>query len=238
MPDTETPGANSAWRFQATESEDDYMKHEVLISLRASGIVAVIRTESPGDLVAVARALSDGGVRFVEITMTTPGALDIIRDAVAQLKDANVFIGAGTVLDAETARAAIIAGAHFVVGPTFDPEVVRVCKTYGVLVMLGALTPQEILNAWKQGADVVKVFPANIGGPGYIKTIKEPLPQIELLPTKGVDLNTAGAFLKAGAIAVGVGSALVSKALMSAKDYVRITENARKFSQIVREAKG
>ena len=214
------------------------MKQEVLNSLRTTGIVAVIRTETPGDLVAVARALSEGGVRFVEITMTTPGALDIIREAVAQLKDANVFIGAGTVLDAETARAAIIAGAHFVVGPAFDPEVVRVCKTYGVLVMLGALTPQEILNAWKQGADVVKVFPADIGGPGYIKTIKEPLPQVELLPTKGVDLNTAGAFIKAGAIAVGAGSALVSKALMAAKDYARITENARKFSQIVREARG
>jgi 2-dehydro-3-deoxyphosphogluconate aldolase/(4S)-4-hydroxy-2-oxoglutarate aldolase len=214
------------------------MKHEVLTSLRTSGVVAVIRTETPGDLVAVARALSEGGVQFVEITMTTPGALDIIREAVAQLKGVRVFIGAGTVLDAETARAAIIAGAQFIVGPGFDPETVRVCNTYGVVVMPGALTPQEILNAWKQGADVVKVFPADIGGPGYIKTIKEPLPQIELLPTKGIDLNTAGAFIKAGAIAVGAGSALVSKALMSAKDYARIKENAEKFSQIVREARG
>jgi 2-dehydro-3-deoxyphosphogluconate aldolase/(4S)-4-hydroxy-2-oxoglutarate aldolase len=214
------------------------MKHEVLTSLRTSGVVAVIRTETPGDLVAVARALSAGGVRFVEITMTTPGALDIIREAVAQLQDAKVFIGAGTVLDAETARAAIIAGAQFIVSPGFDQETVRVCNTYGVVVMPGALTPQEILHAWKHGADVVKVFPADIGGPGYIKTIKEPLPQIELLPTKGVDLNTAGAFLKAGAIAVGAGAALVSKALMAAKDYARITENAQKFSQIVREARG
>lgn len=214
------------------------MKHEVLTSLRTSGVVAVIRTETPGDLVAVARALSAGGVRFVEITMTTPGALDIIREAVTQLQDAKVFIGAGTVLDAETARAAIIAGAQFIVSPGFDQETVRVCNTYGVVVMPGALTPQEILHAWKHGADVVKVFPADIGGPGYIKTIKEPLPQIELLPTKGVDLNTAGAFLKAGAIAVGAGAALVSKALMAAKDYARITENAQKFSQIVREARG
>ena len=214
------------------------MKQEVINSLRQTGIVAVIRTETPGDLVAVARALSEGGVQFVEITMTTPGALDIIREAVAQLQDAKVFIGAGTVLDAETARAAIIAGAQFIVSPGFDQETVRVCNTYGVVVMPGALTPQEILHAWKHGADVVKVFPADIGGPGYIKTIKEPLPQIELLPTKGVDLNTAGAFLKAGAIAVGAGAALVSKALMAAKDYARITENAQKFSQIVREARG
>ena len=104
--------------------------------------------------------------------------------------------------------------------------------------MPGALTPQEILTAWRNGADVVKVFPGDIGGPAYIKSIKEPLPQIELLPTKGVDLNTAGAFIKAGAIAVGIGTALVSKALMAARDYARITENAQKFSQIVREARG
>jgi 2-dehydro-3-deoxyphosphogluconate aldolase / (4S)-4-hydroxy-2-oxoglutarate aldolase len=198
----------------------------------------VIRTENPGDLVSVSRALADGGVKFVEITMTVPGALEIIRDAVAQLKDTDVYIGAGTVLDAETARAAIIAGAQFVVGPGFDFEMVRVCNTYGVVVMPGAFTPTEIIQAWRAGADVVKVFPANIGGPDYLKTIKEPLPQVELLPTKGVDFETAGAYIKAGAIAVGAGSTFVTKALMAAKDYPRITENAKRFIQIVREAKG
>jgi 2-dehydro-3-deoxyphosphogluconate aldolase/(4S)-4-hydroxy-2-oxoglutarate aldolase len=213
-------------------------KQAVLTALRESGVVAVIRTESPGDLVAVARALARGGVRFIEITMTVPGALEIIRDAVAELKDERVFIGAGTVLDATTARAAILAGAAFVVGPGFDAETVKLCNTYGVVVMPGAYTPHEILSAWKGGADVVKVFPADLGGPDYIKTVKEPLPQIELLPTKGVDTKTAGAFLKAGAIAVGAGSALVSKALMSAKDYARITENAEQFSRIVREIRG
>jgi len=213
-------------------------KQAVLAALRESGVVAVIRTENPGDLVAVARALARGGVRFIEITMTVPGALEIIRDAVAQLKDERVFIGAGTVLDATTARAAILAGASFVVGPGFDAETVKLCNTYGVVVMPGAWTPHEILSAWKGGADVVKVFPADIGGPDYIKTVKEPLPQIELLPTKGVDTKTAGAFLKAGAIAVGAGSALVSKALIAAKDYARITENAEQFSRIVREARG
>ena len=213
-------------------------KHEVLAALSGSGVVAVIRTENPADLVSVSRALGEGGVKFVEITMTVPGALEIIRDAVAQLKESGVFIGAGTVLDAQTARAAIIAGAQFIVGPGFDAEMVRLCNTYGVAVMPGAFTPHEIIQAWKAGADVVKVFPADIGGPGYLKTIKEPLPQIELMPTKGVDFNTAAAYIKAGAIAVGTGSCLVNKALIAAKDYSTITENARKFIQIVREAKG
>jgi 2-dehydro-3-deoxyphosphogluconate aldolase / (4S)-4-hydroxy-2-oxoglutarate aldolase len=213
-------------------------KHEVLASLRDSGVVAVIRTENPGDLVAVSRALAAGGVKFVEITMTVPGALEIIRDAVAQLRDADVFIGAGTVLDAPTARSAIIAGAQFVVGPGFDAEMIRVCNTYGIAVMPGAFTPGEVIRAWRAGADVVKIFPADIGGPDYLKTLKEPLPQVELLPTKGVDFDTVAAFIKAGAIAVGTGSALVNKSLMAAKQYSTITDNAEKFTRIVREARG
>jgi 2-dehydro-3-deoxyphosphogluconate aldolase/(4S)-4-hydroxy-2-oxoglutarate aldolase len=213
-------------------------KHEILASLRESGVVAVIRTENPSDLVAVSRALAAGGVKFVEITMTVPGALEVIRDAVNALKGADVFIGAGTVLDGPTARAAIIAGAQFVVGPGFDAEMIRICNTYGVAVMPGALTPGEVIQAWRAGADVVKIFPADIGGPDYLKTLKEPLPQVELLPTKGVDFTTAAAFIKAGAIAVGTGSALVPKALIAAKQFSTITENAEKFARIVREAKG
>jgi 2-dehydro-3-deoxyphosphogluconate aldolase / (4S)-4-hydroxy-2-oxoglutarate aldolase len=213
-------------------------KHEVLAALRESGVVAVLRTENPNDLVDVAKALCAGGVKFVEITMTVPGALEVIRAAVAQLKGSDVFIGVGTVMDAETARAAIIAGAQFVVGPAFDVDMVRMCNSYGVVVMPGALTPTEIFQAWKSGADVVKIFPGNIGGPDYLKTIKEPLPQVELMPTKGVDFDTAAAFIKAGAIAVGAGSNLVNKALIAAKDYARITENAKRMVQIVRDAKG
>ena len=212
-------------------------KHTVLTSLRESGVVAVIRTETPGDLVAVARALRKGGVKFVEITLTVPGAVEIIHDAVEQLKDTDICVGAGTVLDGETARAAILAGAQFVVGPAFDLGLVKVCNTYGVAVMPGAFTPTEIVTAWKSGADIVKIFPGDIGGPGYLKTIKGPLPQVELMPTGDVDFDTAAAFIKAGAIAVGAGGSLVGKALMAAKDYARITENARRFSEIVREAK-
>jgi 2-dehydro-3-deoxyphosphogluconate aldolase / (4S)-4-hydroxy-2-oxoglutarate aldolase len=213
-------------------------KYEVLAALRETGVVAVIRTENPEDLVTVSKALADGGVKFVEITMTVPGALDIIRAAVAALKGSDVHVGVGTVLDAETARAAIIAGAQFVVGPTFDPDTIRICNSYGVVVMPGGMTPTEIFQAWKAGADVVKVFPANIGGPDFLKSIKEPLPQIELLPTKGVDFDTAAAFVKAGAIAVGTGTCLVNKALIAAKDFARITDNARRFIKIVRDARG
>ncbi len=213
------------------------MKRDVLDALHESGVVAVIRTENPRDLAAVARALHAGGVRCVEITMTVPGALDIIRDACATLSGIDVFIGAGTVLDAVSARAAIIAGARFVVGPGFDPEIVKTCALYGVMNMPGAFTPQEILSAWKGGADVVKVFPADLGGPDYIKTVREPLPQISLLPTKGIDFSTAGAYIKAGAFAVGAGGALVSKALIAAGDYDRITANARELARIVREAR-
>jgi 2-dehydro-3-deoxyphosphogluconate aldolase/(4S)-4-hydroxy-2-oxoglutarate aldolase len=214
-------------------------KFEVLAALRESGVVAILRTENPSDLVAVSKALADGGIKFVEITLTVPGALQIIRDAVSELKGTGVYIGAGTVLDAETARAAILAGAQFVVGPGFDADMVRICNAYSIPVMPGAITPTEIMHAWKSGADVIKIFPAdNMGGPDFLKTIKEPLPQVELLPTKGVDMNTAANYIKAGAIAVGVGSAVVNKALMAAKDYATITANAKKIVQIVREARG
>jgi 2-dehydro-3-deoxyphosphogluconate aldolase/(4S)-4-hydroxy-2-oxoglutarate aldolase len=213
------------------------MKLETLSSLKESGVVAVIRTDTPNDLVAVARALARGGVRFVEITLTVPGALAIIAEAVTQLKGESVYVGAGTVLDGATARAAIQAGATFVVSPGFDLETVRVCQTYGVLCMPGALTPTEVLNAWRNGADVVKIFPGDIGGPEYIKTIKEPLPQVELMPTKGINFETAGAYLKAGAIAVGAGSVLVSRELIASRNYDQITANAEKFSAIVKACK-
>lgn len=213
-------------------------KSQILNLLRETGVVAVIRTEDPSDLVNVARALHQGGVKFVEITMTVPGALDIIRAATSQLAGTDAIIGAGTVLDAETARAAILAGAQFIVAPTFDAEVVRLCTTYGIVVMPGAQTPTEILTAWRAGADVVKLFPGDLGGPDYLKAIKEPLPQIEILPTKGVDFDTAAAFIKAGAIAVGAGGCLVNKSLMVAKDYPKITANAQRLISIVREARG
>jgi len=213
-------------------------KDQVISLLRKSGLVAVIRTENPTDLVSVCRALDKGGVKFVEITMTIPDALDIVHEAVQQLKDTDVMIGVGTVLDGQTARAAILSGAKFIVSPGFINEVVQICNIYGVVVMPGAFTATEVINAWQSGADIIKIFPADIGGPGYIKALKEPLPQVELLPTKGVDFETAPAFIKAGAIAVGTGTALVSKQLIINKDYAQITENALRFTKIIREAHG
>ena len=213
-------------------------KHKVMASLRESGVVAVIRTENPGDLVSVSRALHKGGVKFVEITMTVPGALEVVREATARLADTDVHIGVGTVLDAETARAAILAGAHFVVAPVFDADTVRLCNSYGIVVMPGALTPTEVLQAWKGGADVVKIFPGDLGGPDYIKTLKEPLPQVELLPTKGINFETAAAFIKAGAIALGAGTALVPKDLLDSKNHAAITASADRMLRIIREARG
>ena len=192
----------------------------------------------PEDLATVSRALSEGGVKFVEITMTVPGALgDHPRRCRAVERQPTCSSARARSWTLQTARAAIIAGAQFIVGPVLDLETVRLCNSYGVVVMPGALTPTEIFQAWKSGADVVKVFPGNIGGPDYIKGIKEPLPQIELLPTKGVDFNTAAAYIKAGAIAVGAGTNLVNKALIAAKQYARIKENAERMVHIVRDAK-
>ncbi|MFC1692251.1 bifunctional 4-hydroxy-2-oxoglutarate aldolase/2-dehydro-3-deoxy-phosphogluconate aldolase [Candidatus Latescibacterota bacterium] len=212
-------------------------KHEVLTILRDTGVVGVIRTEKPKDLVAVSRAIRKGGVKFIEITMTVPGAIGIIEEAVKELKDEDVFIGAGTVLDPETARAAIIAGSSFIVAPVLNIDVVKLCKRYGIVVMPAGFTPLEIFTAWQAGADVVKVFPANQGGPQFFKDVKGPLPQIELLPTGGVNLETAPEFIKAGACAVGVGGAMVGKQLIVDGDFETITNNTRKFLEIVKKAK-
>lgn len=169
--------------------------------------------------------------------MTTPGALACIETASKRLADADVLLGVGSVLDAETCRLAILAGAEYVVTPTFRAETVRMARGYGKPVIAGAYTPTEILTAWEQGSDLVKVFPANVGGPAYIKAVKGPLPQIPLVPTGGVNIETAGAFLKAGAAALAVGGNLVDKKLLAARDFQGITDNARAFVEVVRAAR-
>src|SRR5437899_7178075 len=172
------------------------------------GIVAVVRAPDSQQLVEVARALADGGVSVVEITMSVPNALDVLRQVRQSLGD-RVLLGAGTVLDAETARAVLFAGAEYVVAPTLNLEVIRLCQRYDKLVIPGAFTPTEILAAWEAGADIVKVFPAEVVGPAFFKALRGPLPHIRLMPTGGVDLTTAAAFLKAGACVPGVGGQLV-----------------------------
>src|SRR5438105_7238954 len=162
------------------------------------GIVAVVRSPDSQQRVEVVRALADGGVTVVEITMSVPNALDVLKQVRQALGD-RVLLGAGTVLDPETARAVLLAGAEYIVAPTVNLDVIRLCQRYDKLVMPGAFTPTEILTAWEAGADIVKVFPAEVVGPAYFKALRGPLPQIRLMPTGGVDLNTAASFLRAGA---------------------------------------
>ena len=211
-------------------------KQSVLQTLVETGVVAVIRVDDPTDLLEVARALGNGGVRMVEITMTVSGALEIVALVSKQLGD-EVFIGVGTVLDATTARMAILAGASFIVGPCFDRETVDMCKLYDTVVMPGCITPTEVVTAWKAGADVVKIFPGRVGTPGYLQDLKGPLPHIRMMPTGNVDLKTAPEYIKAGAVAVGVGKALLDAGALKTRQFGAITERARTFIQIVADAR-
>src|SRR5213079_3562584 len=200
------------------------------------GIVAVVRSPDSQPLVEVARALADGGVVAVEITMTVPDALDVLRQVRQALGD-RLLLGAGTVLDPETARAVLLAGAEYIVSPTLNLDVIRLCQRYDKLVMPGAFTPTEILAAWEAGADIVKVFPADVVGPAFFKALRGPLPQIRLMPTGGVDLNTAASFLQAGACCLGIGSQLVEPAAIAARNFTRIRDLAQQYVAIVRETR-
>lgn len=211
-------------------------KSENLASIKACGVVAVLRADRPDALVQVAQAVGRGGIGAVEITMTTPGALDVIGECANRLGD-EILLGAGTVLDPETARAAILAGAEYIVTPTLNPDVITLCCRYDKVIIPGALTPTEILTAWECGADIVKVFPATAVGPRYFKDVKAPLPQIDLMPTGGVDLDNAGDFIRAGACAVAVGGNLVDKAAVAAGEWHVLTDTARKYVETVRNAR-
>jgi 2-dehydro-3-deoxyphosphogluconate aldolase / (4S)-4-hydroxy-2-oxoglutarate aldolase len=201
------------------------------------GIVAVVRAESGEQLVNVVRALAEGGVTAAEITFTVPGAIEVIGRVRRELGDA-IVLGAGTVLDPETARAALLAGAEYLVSPTVNLDVIRMARRYDKVVMPGAFSPTEILSAWEAGADVVKVFPADVGGPGYLKAVHGPLPQIRLMPTGGVDLTTAEPFLKAGACCLGLGGSLVEAKAVAAGDFGCIRDLAAQFVAIVRRVRG
>jgi len=212
-------------------------KHEVLDRIRAVGIVPVVRAESAEEATQAIEAIRAGGVPILEITMTVPGALDLIED-LARRFGADALLGAGTVLDPETARACILAGARFVVSPALNRDTIACCRRYGVPVMPGALTPTEVVTAWEAGADMVKVFPCSaLGGASYIRALKAPLPQIDLIPTGGVNLQTAADFIKAGSAALGVGADLVDlKAVREGKASL-LTERAQKLVEIVKAAR-
>jgi len=209
-----------------------------LAELTESGVVAVIRGTTPDNIIPIAKALCAGGVRALEITVETPRVLTILEKLSVEMGD-KAIVGAGTVLDAETARAAIMAGAKFIFSPTVNKETIKMTKRYGVISVPGAMTPTEILTGYENGADLIKVFPANIVGPGFIKDVHGPLPHIPLMPTGGIDLNNADTYIKAGAVAVGVGSTLVNtKVTMDDEYYQNLTLKAQQFVEKVREARG
>ena len=201
------------------------------------GVVAIVRFDRPEELVEAARAIKAGGVDVIEFTMTTPNALNIIAASAEEFGE-EVLLGAGTVLDPETARAAILSGARYIISPTLNSQVIELCHRYGVIAVPGAFTPTEILTAWEMGADMVKVFPAAAMGPGYIKDILSPLPQVRLLPVGGVSVSNVAEFIKAGATAVAAGSSLVDKRAVAERDFARLAEIARQFVTAIKEARG
>ena len=212
-------------------------KESNLDRLGRSGIVAVIRAASGELLVDVAEALVAGGVDVMEVTFTVPQAHQVLA-RVAERLGSKILLGAGTVLDTETARIALLSGAEFIVSPTVNVDVIRLCRRYDKLALPGALTPTEILTAWEAGADIVKVFPSDSAGPAYLKALRGPLPHIRLMPTGGVSLDTAAAFLKAGAFALGVGGSLVDPQAVAAGNLSQIEGLARRFREIVRQTRG
>ena len=204
--------------------------------IEESGLVAVIRLDKVDKLEKIITALSNADLKAIEITMTTPNAIDIIKELNAKISS-EFLLGAGSVLDSETARAAMLAGAEFIVSPILKTEMIQMVHRYDKVIVPGAFTPNEIITAWENGADIVKVFPASFMGPKYFKAIHGPLPQVKLSPTGGVNMDNATAFIKAGASFLGVGSALVKKEMVKNSNWEALEEHARKFKKVVDEAR-
>jgi len=210
-------------------------KDAVLAKIKSERVVALIRADSPDGLLDCARALAAGGLTSIELTMTTPGAIAILAKATAEFPD--FLFGLGTVLDAETARTGILSGASFIVTPALRPEVIAVCRLYSIPIFSGALTPTEVVNTWEAGADAVKIFPAEFFGPAYIKSLKAPLPHIDMVPTGGVTPENVGDFLKAGATATAAGSSLVDAKSFKERNWAAITAKAKAFVAAVAAAR-
>ena len=207
-------------------------KSDVLKRMQQTGLVPVLRGSSTEEALSIARAIAAGGVNVLEVTMTVPGALDVIRKLVRE--EPQVLVGAGTVLDPETARICMLEGAQFIVSPATNPATIEMCRRYSIAILPGALTPTEVITAWQAGADVIKVFPASaMGGAKYLKSLKAPLPQVELIPTGGVSVATAREFLEAGAFALGVGADLADPKAIAADAPHTITETARNYLRAI-----
>ncbi len=213
-------------------------KGVVLHRIYAEGLLPVVRVSNAEEAMNVTEALKEGGLSLIEITMSVAGAIDVIKELSGKYGD-KIILGAGTILDPETGRMALLAGASFIVSPVLNIELISLCRRYGAVVMPGAMTPTEILAAWTAGADLVKVFPCGqLGGAEYLKAIKGPLPQVPLVPTGGVNLQNAATFIKAGAVALGVGGELVDKKAVADKNFQVITDNTRAYLKAIREARG
>jgi len=211
-------------------------KHQIASRIEESGVVAVVRLSEASQLARVADAIKAGGIDVIEFTMTTPGALGIIEESAARFGE-EILLGAGTVLDAETARACILAGAQFIVSPVTDFPTIELCHRYGKVAIPGTLTPTEILRAWQAGADFVKVFPARAVGPRYFRDVLAPLPQVKLVPTGGVNVDNAADFIANGAVAIAVGGALVNNRLVAEERFAELSETARALSAAVKSAR-
>jgi len=212
------------------------LRDGIVRQIADGGVVAVIRLQDGSKLRAVVNALARGGITALEVTMTVPRAIELIAE-IAPSMPPGFLLGAGTVVDPDTARAAVKAGARYIVSPVFRPAVIEASHAAGAAAMPGCFSPTEILAAWDAGADVVKVFPATALGPAYFKDLKGPMPQVRLMPTGGVSLENAAEWIRAGAVAVGVGGALVDAKLVAAGDFAGITERARRFVERVRQAR-
>jgi 2-dehydro-3-deoxyphosphogluconate aldolase/(4S)-4-hydroxy-2-oxoglutarate aldolase len=210
-------------------------KDAILAKIKTEKVIALIRANSSDGLLDCARALAAGGLTSIELTMTTPGAIAMLRQATAELPD--FLFGLGTVLDATTAGEGILAGARFIVTPAFRPDVIALCRRENTPVFSGALTPTEIINTWDAGADAVKIFPAEFFGPAYIKSIRAPFPQVELVPTGGVNAENVGEFIKAGAFATAAGGSLVDAKTLKEKNWSLITARAKAFVAAVAAAR-
>jgi 2-dehydro-3-deoxyphosphogluconate aldolase/(4S)-4-hydroxy-2-oxoglutarate aldolase len=208
----------------------------IATAVEAAGVVAIIRMQDAGKLRCVVDALADGGIRAIEVTMTVPRAIEMIA-GIAPTLPGDVVFGAGTVLDADTARRAIEAGARFVVSPVLRRDVIGECHRLNCPAFPGCFTPTEIFDAWEAGADIVKVFPATSLGPAFFTDLRGPLPHVKLMPTGGVSIDNAGDWIRAGAVAVGVGSALLDRKAIADGDYSSITSRARRLVDEVRWAR-
>ena len=204
--------------------------------IRDTGVIAIMRAQSSAQLIDAADAIKAGGVRVIEVTMTTPGALKVIEEAKGRYGE-EVLFGAGSVLDAETARAAILSGAGFIIAPTLNLKTIALCNRYGIPVTPGCYTPTEMLSAYDAGADMVKLFPASVGGPSLVKAILAPLPQLNIIPVGGVNLNTAADFIRSGASALGVGRDLINPQNLDKGDMDELTRRAVAFIREVKKGR-